>query len=115
MDCLFCNIVNKQIDANIIYEDDYVVAFHDIHPVAPVHVLVIPKVHISNINEISSNNSGNIEKVFLAMPKIAKICGVDKSGYRVICNTGEDGGQEVFHIHFHLLGGKKLGTKLVKD
>jgi len=113
-DCLFCKIIKGEIGCEKVYENEYVLAFKDIHPVAPVHVLVIPKVHIACINDITSKNSEHIKEVYLAIAEVSKICGVDKSGYRVICNCGEDGGQVVNHIHFHLLGGKHLGSKIVQ-
>ncbi len=111
-DCLFCKIVKGEVPSEKVYEDEYVLAFKDIHPVAPVHVLVIPKVHIKDYNELSVENIEHIDKVQLAIKEVAKVCGVDKEGYRVICNTGENGGQVVHHIHFHLIGGRKLGTKI---
>ena len=111
-DCLFCKIVKGEVPSEKVYEDEYVLAFKDIHPVAPVHILVIPKVHIKDYNELSVKNIEHIDKVQLAIKEVAKVCGVDKEGYRVICNTGENGGQVVHHIHFHLIGGKKLGTKI---
>ena len=113
MDCLFCKIANKEIDSKIVYENDYVIAFNDINPVAPVHVLVIPKIHIKNLNEVSEENMTYIKEVMLAIKEIAKITGVYESGYRVVSNIGEDGGQVVPHLHFHVLGGVTLGTKVV--
>lgn len=114
-DCLFCKIINGEIPSQKIYEDENILAFNDINPVAPVHVLIIPKKHIKNINEIDETNIKYISSIYLSIKKIANICNVDKSGYRVICNTGDDGGQVVHHIHFHLLGGKKLGSKLANE
>ncbi len=111
-DCLFCKIIDKKIPSEIVYENDYVLAFKDIHPVAPVHVLVIPKVHIKDYNEVNMENIEYISNVQLAIKEVARVCNVDKDGYRVICNTGENGGQVVHHIHFHLIGGKKLGSKI---
>ena len=113
MDCLFCKIANKEIDSKIVYENDYVMAFHDINPIAPVHVLVIPKIHIKDLNEVSEENMTYIKEVMLAIKEVAKITGVYESGYRVVSNVGEDGGQVVPHLHFHVLGGKTLGTKVV--
>jgi histidine triad (HIT) family protein len=114
-DCLFCNIINKKIPSKIVYENDYVIAFEDIHKVAPIHVLIVPKKHIRDMNEIDESNSKYIEQVYLSIKHIAKLLDIHDSGYRVICNTGDDGGQVIYHIHFHLLGGKHLGSKLVKD
>lgn len=113
MDCLFCKIANKEIDSKIVYENDYVIAFNDINPVAPVHVLVIPKIHIKDLNEVSEENITYIKEAMLAIKEIAKITGVYESGYRVVSNIGEDGGQVVPHLHFHVLGGATLGTKVV--
>lgn len=113
MDCLFCKIAAKQIPSQRVYEDEYVYAFKDIKPVAPVHIIVIPKTHIESVNEINERNSREIQKIFEKIPKIARIAMVDKKGYRVITNIGEDGGQTIKHLHFHIIGGKKLGDKLI--
>ena len=111
MDCIFCKIITGEIPSNIVYEDDQILAFHDIAPQAPVHVIVIPKQHIQSANEINEFNSPLIAKVFEAIPKIARQCGLE-NGYRVITNIGEDGCQTVKHIHFHILGGKKMTEKM---
>lgn len=113
MDCLFCKIVAGQIPSTKVYEDEYVYAFKDINPVAPVHIIVIPKAHIESANEIDDINSKEIQRVFEAIPKIAKAVDVYDEGYRVITNIGENGGQTVKHLHFHIIGGKKLGDKLI--
>lgn len=113
MDCLFCKIASKEIPSQKIYEDDYVYAFNDINPVAPIHIIVIPKVHIDSVDSVNYENSSYIQKVFEIIPEIAKLANIDKSGYRVITNIGEDGGQTIKHIHFHVIGGKKLGDKLI--
>lgn len=107
MDCLFCKIIKGEIPSSKVYEDENVYAFKDINPMAPVHVLVVPKKHIDNADEINGSNSESVAKVFEAIPKIAKICGLEK-GYRVINNCKEEGCQSVMHLHFHVLGGKKL-------
>ena len=107
MDCLFCKIIKGEIPSTKIYEDNYVYAFKDINPQAPVHVLVVPKTHICCADGINSDNSIEIARVFEAIPKIAKLMELS-NGYRVINNCGEDGCQTVKHIHFHILGGKKL-------
>lgn len=107
MDCLFCKIINGEIPSKKVYENNDVFAFCDINPQAPVHVLVVPKTHIESADCINAESSGAVSAVFEAIPKIAEICGL-KNGYRVITNIGEDGCQSVRHIHFHLLGGKKL-------
>lgn len=111
-DCIFCKIVKKEIDSTIVYEDEEILAFKDIHPVTPIHILVIPKKHISSAMEVSKEDQIVIGKMFLVIQKLAKQLGIEEKGFRVINNCGEDGGQEVKHFHFHLLGGTKLGTKL---
>lgn len=111
-DCLFCKIINKEISSTIVYEDELVIAFKDIHPVAPVHILVIPKKHISSLNELEEQDEALVGKIYTVINKIAKQEDISEKGFRVIVNCGEDGGQEVKHLHFHLLGGKKLGTKI---
>jgi histidine triad (HIT) family protein len=112
MDCIFCKIVNGDIPSNKVYEDDRVLAFHDIAPQMPVHVIVIPKMHIASAAEVSEENSAVIGHIFEVIPKIAKDLGLD-NGFRIINNCGKDGGQTVGHIHFHILGGKTLGEGLV--
>ena len=108
MDCLFCKIINKEIPSEIVYEDDDILAFNDIAPKAPVHVLIIPKKHISSHAEIEADDAELMGKIHMVINKIAKEKGILENGYRVVINCGEDGGQEVKHLHFHLLGGKKL-------
>ena len=107
MDCLFCKIVAGQIPSTKIYEDEYVYAFEDIDPKAPFHAIVIPKKHIASANEINNDNSALIAKVFEAIAVIAKEQNLE-NGYRVVNNCGEDGGQTVGHIHFHLLARRNL-------
>ena len=107
MDCLFCKIINGEIPSAKVYEDEYVYAFKDIAPQAPVHVLVVPKTHICCADMIDSDNSIEVARVFEAIPKVAKLMGLT-NGSRIINNCGEDGCQTVKHIHFHVLGGKKL-------
>lgn len=107
MDCLFCKIIAGDIPSSKVYEDEYVYAFKDINPQAPVHILVIPKVHIASADEISAENSAYVAKIFESIPAIAKAAGLS-NGYRVITNCGEDACQTVKHIHFHVLGGKRL-------
>ncbi|MBE6704806.1 MAG: histidine triad nucleotide-binding protein [Ruminococcaceae bacterium] len=111
MDCLFCKIINGDIPSNKVYEDDMILAFHDISPMAPVHVLVIPKQHITNVDDVNGENSKYVAHIFEKIPEIAKTAGAD-NGYRVITNCGEDGCQSVMHLHFHVLGGKKLPEKM---
>ena len=108
MDCVFCKIANKDISAKIIYEDKNILAFPDINPITPTHILVIPKKHISSINDLGENDKELMGELFLAAQKIAKDKNVEKTGYRLIFNVGKDAGQSISHIHLHLLGGKKL-------
>jgi histidine triad (HIT) family protein len=110
-DCIFCKILKGEIPSKKVYEDESVYAFHDINPNAPVHVLVIPKTHIQSIHAVDEGNIDAVSKVMLAIPKIAANLGL-ANGYRVITNCGEDGGQTVPHLHFHILGGSKLSVKL---
>lgn len=107
-DCIFCRIIKGEIPSKKVYEDDMVLAFEDINPVAPVHVLLIPKKHIKNINELEENNISILSHMVKTIPQIAKTMNIYESGYRVVNNCGEDGGQEVQHIHFHIIGGRKL-------
>lgn len=109
--CLFCKIVNGEIPSEKVYEDEEILAFKDINPVAPVHILVIPKKHISCAKDIKTENEALIGKMFTVINKIANEFNLEK-GYRIVNNCGEDGGQEVMHLHFHLLGGKKLGINM---
>ena len=111
-DCIFCKIINKEVPSTIVYEDEDVIAFKDIHPVTPVHILVIPKKHISSLVDLKEEDEAVIGKIYTVINKIAKQDGILDKGFRVIVNCGEDGGQVVKHIHFHLLGGKKLGVKI---
>lgn len=110
--CLFCKIIKKEIPSTIVYEDEEILAFRDINPVAPVHVLVIPKKHISSLVDLEPEDEAIVGKIYTIINKIAKQENIFESGFRVIVNCGEDGGQEVKHLHFHLIGGKKLGTKM---
>ena len=105
--CLFCKIIAGEIPSAKVYEDEKCYAFKDINPQAPVHILVVPKAHIASVDEITVENSEYVAKIFEAIPAIAKNAGLT-NGYRIINNCGEDGCQTVKHIHFHILGGKKL-------
>ena len=107
MDCIFCKIAEGTIPSNKVYEDDLLLAFHDINPQAPVHVLVIPKAHVASADEINAENSALVAHIFETIPTIAKKAGIT-NGYRVITNCGEDACQTVKHLHFHVMGGKKL-------
>lgn len=111
-DCLFCKIIAGEIPSTKVYEDEHVYAFRDINPQAPVHVLIVPKEHVCCADAITADNSALVAHVFEAIPKIAKAEGLT-GGYRVINNCGEDGGQTVMHLHFHLIGGEKLSEKIV--
>ena len=111
MDCLFCKIIAGEIPSAKVYEDENVYAFRDIQPQAPVHVLVVPRRHICCADAINTDNAQEIAHVFEAIPKIARELGLE-NGYRIINNCGEDGCQTVKHIHFHLLGGKKLPEQM---
>ena len=108
-DCLFCKIIDGQIPSSKVYEDEFVLAFRDIDPQAPQHIIIIPKEHISSANDITAENSAVIGKIFEAAAKIAKDLGFADNGFRVVNNCGEDGGQTVSHLHFHLLAGRNLG------
>lgn len=108
-DCIFCKIVAKEIPSDVVYADEYVTAFRDIQPAAPTHVLIVPNKHIASINELTEEDAHLLGKMNLAAQQIAKDEGVDQSGYRLIINNGADAGQVVFHLHMHLLAGKKLG------
>ena len=111
MDCLFCKIACGDIPARKVYEDDAILAFHDIAPQAPVHVLIIPKTHIASVDAVTAENAAAVTASLTAIPKIAALCGLT-NGYRLITNCGEDGCQSVKHLHFHLLGGKKLSEAM---
>lgn len=106
---IFTKIINREIPAEIVYEDDLVIAFNDISPKAPVHILVVPKKHISTLNDATEEDAELLGKVILTAAKIAKNLGIAERGYRIVVNCNVEGGQSVYHIHFHLLGGKQLG------
>lgn len=107
-DCIFCKIVNGEIPSKKVYEDDKVLAFEDIDPQAPVHILVIPKEHIPSIKDINEDNIEVISHIHLVIKRLAKEKGIDKDGFRIVNNCGEKGGQTVGHLHYHLLGGRHL-------
>ncbi len=110
-ECIFCKIVKGEIPSKKVYEDDEVSAFHDIDPIAKIHILVIPKKHISSLLELKNEDKELLSHIFEKINEVAKIVGIDKSGFRVISNVGEDGGQSVKHLHFHILGGEKLPVR----
>ncbi len=111
-DCLFCKINAREIPSEIVYEDEQVLVFKDINPLAPVHLLVIPKKHIDDLNGIQEEDEKLLAHLMMVIKEMAKEYGVQESGYRVITNIGEDGGQIIKHLHFHIIGGKALGSKL---
>jgi len=108
MNCIFCKIANRELPATIVYEDEKVIAFKDINPIAPIHYLIIPKKHIASINQLEPQDRELMGDMLLAAQKIAKKEGIADSGYRLVFNVGRDSGQMVDHLHLHLLGGKKL-------
>lgn len=112
MSCIFCKIANQEIPSELVYENDNIAAFKDLNPQAPIHILVVPKKHIGSMNEIKQENKNIIADIFEAIVIITKQEGINDSGYRVISNCGENGCQSVEHIHFHILGGKKLSETL---
>ena len=113
--CVFCKIIKGEIPSEKVYEDDEIFAFKDINPVAPIHILVIPKKHIETLLEVTEEDSKLIAKIYMTINKIAKDLGIEKDGFRVVANCGRDSGQEVMHIHFHMLAGKKLEPKYRGD
>jgi len=106
--CLFCKIVDKKIPAKVVMEDARILAFEDINPKAPIHILLIPKEHFASLNEVPAEKKGILAYILLKAREIAKAKGIDLRGYRIVLNTAPESGQEVFHIHFHLLGGRKM-------
>ncbi|MGL5634582.1 MAG: histidine triad nucleotide-binding protein [Sarcina sp.] len=107
-DCIFCKIANGDIPSKKIYEDDKVLAFYDIQPEAPIHFLVIPKVHIKNVNEVTEENSSIVAHIFVVINKLVEELNVAQSGYRIITNCGKDAGQTVDHMHFHVMAGREM-------
>lgn len=111
-DCIFCKIANGEI-GKLVYENEYVAAFDDLNPQAPVHSLIVPKKHIENIEALKEDDAKYISEIFSAIKEVARIKGVAESGYRIISNCGKDAGQTVMHLHFHLLAGKELGERIL--
>ncbi len=107
-DCLFCGIVDGKIKANLVYQDDAVVAFKDIAPKAPVHILIIPRQHLVGVSDIGEPDRALIGQIFQVAARLAREQGIAESGYRVVVNSGADAGQSVFHLHYHLLGGRQM-------
>ena len=108
-DCLFCKIIAREIPASIVYEDDRVIAFNDINPQAPTHVLVVPKAHVATLNDLAASDDQIVGELVRRAAAIAKDRGISAGGYRTVFNTNREAGQTVFHIHLHLLGGRQLG------
>jgi histidine triad (HIT) family protein len=113
MTTLFSKIINKEIPATIVYQDDLVTAFKDINPSAPVHILIVPNVEIPSVNAVEPEHEAMLGHLFTVARKVAQAQGIADTGYRLIMNTGPDSGQEVFHLHLHLVGGRKLGPILM--
>jgi len=114
MSTIFKKIIDKEIPADIVYEDDLVLAFKDINPQAPTHILIIPKKEIATVNDVTEADEQRLGRLFVVAAKIAKEQGIATSGYRLIVNVNQDGGQEVFHLHMHLIGGRPLGPMLAR-
>lgn len=115
MTTIFSKIIAGEIPAEIVYKDTYVTAFKDIHPTAPVHILIVPNKEIATVNDVSDDDALMLGHLFLAAKKIAAEHGIAANGYRLIVNCNADGGQEVFHLHMHLVGGKNLGPMLLRQ
>lgn len=111
-DCLFCKIIKGEIPANKVYEDEEILAFHDIEPAAPIHILVIPKKHITSLAHMEKEDEAIIGKIYGVINKIAEDKGFKEEGYRVVVNCGKNGGQTVMHLHFHILAGRQFGEKI---
>lgn len=107
-DCLFCRVVAKTVPAKVVHEDDQTLAFDDIHPQAPVHTLVIPKRHVAAIHDLGGSDQALLAQLLLTCTKVAKDKGLSDSGFRLVANTGRNGGQTVFHLHFHVMGGRHM-------
>ncbi len=112
--CVFCKIVKGEIPAKVVYEDETVMAFHDINPQAPVHILIIPKEHIPTVNDLKEKHEELVGHILLVAKRIAKELRVAESGYRILVNCNRDGGQEIYHLHFHLFAGKPLGPMICR-
>jgi histidine triad (HIT) family protein len=107
--CLFCKIAKKEIPSTVVYEDDRALAFRDINPVAPTHVLVIPRVHVSTINDVLPEHEADMGHLLLVAAEVARLEGLTERGYRAVMNCGAEAGQSVFHVHLHVVGGRPLG------
>lgn len=109
MDCIFCKIASKEVQSRIAFENERIIAFHDLFPAAPVHILLIPKVHYSTLNDVPADQGALLGELMTTATQLAKDQGIAEDGYRVVMNCNALGGQSVYHIHLHLLGGRKLG------
>ncbi|MBW2598575.1 MAG: histidine triad nucleotide-binding protein [Deltaproteobacteria bacterium] len=107
--CIFCKIARREIPANIVYESENVLAFDDVNPIAPVHVVAVPKIHVATLMDVSEDV---MEDMMKAVQEVARIKGIDKTGFRTVINCNEDGGQVIFHLHVHILGGRKLSDDM---
>lgn len=107
-DCVFCKIISGEASGDIIYSDELVVAFHDIHPVAQVHILVVPRKHIASLTDLTNEDEAILGRLFLVARHIAEIEGISKTGYRIIINTGPNAGQVIYHLHLHIIGGNRM-------
>jgi histidine triad (HIT) family protein len=112
-DCVFCKIIEGIIPSSKVYENDDIVVFKDINPVAPIHVLVVPKVHIESLEALNEQNIDIVRKIHLAILQTTKLLGINEEGYRVITNCGKNGGQTVPHLHYHIIGGTKFSEKII--
>ena len=112
-DCLFCKIIKGEVPCNKVYEDEEIFAFYDINPAAPIHILVIPKKHIASLAHLEKEDEAIVGRIYGVINQIAEEKGFKQDGYRVIVNCGKNGGQEIMHLHFHILGGRELGEKIV--
>jgi len=113
VDCIFCKIIAGEVPCSKVYEDDKVLAFDDIHPITPVHVVVIPKQHIPTLMDVTPQNQEYLNAMLAAVPKIAQLKGVEQRGFRTVINCNKEGGQVIFHLHMHILGGRKLSDKML--
>jgi histidine triad (HIT) family protein len=112
MDCVFCKIASGEILSKKVYEDDFVFAFYDLHPIAPIHILIIPKKHIASVNDFKEDDKDIMSSMFLAAKNIAQSLDFAEKGYKLLIRTGKDGGQEIPHLHMHLLAGGRLSDKI---
>ena len=111
-DCIFCRIIAEQIPSDIVYRDDIVIAFKDIHPVTQVHLLIVPREHIAYLTDLTEKQSGLVGHMILVVNRLARQTGIAEKGFRVVINCGEEGGQVVKHLHLHLLGGRRMSDKM---